>query len=191
MGALCSWCCPPPSDENESEPAAATVGRPGVRAGKRGTQVKVKESTAGISVLGDGTLLASVMVEQDAAYWEVTLSEKGTICHAGVAYARSGQLLDAQIGDGESSWAIDLVSAGFETGDVLGVAFGQDDIPNLRFFRNGDLLDHSTVQRIRGEVYPAVSIGGDTSLMVIFDPKNFAHTPPGRHTEVRPPRKMM
>ncbi|CAK0874558.1 unnamed protein product [Prorocentrum cordatum] len=183
-GALCC-CCPPRSESDEEAPLVAS---PGVHIGKRGTHVEVAGQGRGILVRGEGSALADTVIEQDAAYWEVRVLDLGAECHIGVAYELSGHLLDSQLGDRSCSWTL---SQELHRGDVIGVAFGQGDIPNLRFFRNGQQLDDATVSRVRGEAYPAVSVSGGAELLLVFDEKDFEHAPPGRHSEVRPPRKMM
>merc|ERR1712183_307332 len=95
--------------------------------------------------------------------------ELGSSCNIGVSHDLTGQVL------GEIS-----------KGDVIGVAFGLGDIPNLKFYRNGELMDGSTVSRIRGEVWPAVSVDGGTKLLVVFRGSSFVHTPPGRNGELIP-----
>mmetsp|Transcript_46314 Transcript_46314/g.104085 ORF Transcript_46314/g.104085 Transcript_46314/m.104085 type:complete len:189 (-) Transcript_46314:156-722(-) len=188
MGAVISLCCPPHA-EDDGEPPPVALAK--VRMGKRGSQVRINESEAGALVSGEGGALADTVIEQDAAYWEVVVNAIGGACQVGVAYDRTGPLLDAQLGDGQSSWAVGPGIVDLKQDDVIGVAFGQGDIPNLRFFHNGTMIEESTVTRVRGEVHPAVSVGGGTELLLVFEPGGFAHTPPGRHTEVRPPRKMM
>jgi len=188
MGVLLC-CCPPPSSDDGNESAAPL---PKVRVGRRGAMVQVKESESGILVVGAGTAMADTSIEQDAAYWEVVVQEPGKDFHVGVAYAQNFGLLDAQIGDGKSSWAVGPEGLSeVKAGDILGVAFGQGDIPNLRFYHNGEALESATVSRVRGESYPAVSVGEGAKLLFRFDPASFTHEPPRRHTEVRPPRKML
>mmetsp|Transcript_77359 Transcript_77359/g.218922 ORF Transcript_77359/g.218922 Transcript_77359/m.218922 type:complete len:188 (-) Transcript_77359:50-613(-) len=187
MGVL-FCCCPPHSQDDQDAP---TVPVAKVRIGRRGAQVRIAEAEAGVTVTGEGAALADTVIEQDAAYWEVIVKELGTACHIGVAYDLTGNLLDAHIGGKQSSWAVSPDSVDLKKDDIIGVAFGQGDIPNLRFFHNGSPVESSTVSRVRGEAYPAVSVGGGAELVIVFEPGGFAHTPPGRHTEVRPPRKMM
>ncbi|CAK0874557.1 unnamed protein product [Prorocentrum cordatum] len=124
-GALCC-CCPPRSESDEEAPLVAS---PGVHIGKRGTHVEVAGQGRGILVRGEGSALADTVIEQDAAYWEVRVLDLGAECHIGVAYELSGHLLDSQLGDRSCSWTL---SQELHRGDVIGVAFGQGDIPNLR-----------------------------------------------------------
>mmetsp|Transcript_9598 Transcript_9598/g.26010 ORF Transcript_9598/g.26010 Transcript_9598/m.26010 type:complete len:191 (+) Transcript_9598:139-711(+) len=190
MMALCCCCCPPKGDAEEEESLAPL---PKVRVGKRGSHVRIKECDADIKLSGEGTALADTVIEQDAAYWEVKVEKIGVGCQIGVSYDLSGHLLDSQIGDKENSWSVGVGANGavLAEGDVIGVAYGQGDIPNLRFFHNGTYIEEATVLRIRGEAYPAISVCSKAELRWIFDPLQFAHAPPGRHTEVRPPRKML
>merc|ERR1712232_624455 len=125
-----------------------------------------------MGVTGIGTALAEILVEQDAAYWEVKVAKMGTRCQIGVAYDLTGNLLQSQIGGGENSWSVGSGAGGaaFASGDVIGIAYGQGDIPNLRFFHNGQPLGEATVNRVRGEAYPAVSVDDGTELVWIFDP---------------------
>mmetsp|Transcript_83439 Transcript_83439/g.239682 ORF Transcript_83439/g.239682 Transcript_83439/m.239682 type:complete len:190 (-) Transcript_83439:93-662(-) len=189
MGAI--FCCCPPKDGGDDEQMLAPL--PKVKVGKRGTHVKNKNVEEGIHLSGEGTALADTLIEQDAAYWEVKIISVGVGVQVGVSYDLSGHLLDSQIGDKESSWALCSGPDGkpLEQGDVIGVAYGQGDIPNLRFFHNGTPLEEATVLRIRGEGYPSVSVCSGAEILWVFDPDHFANPPPGRHTEVRPPRKML
>ena len=62
---------------------------------------------------------------------------------------------------------------------------GQAELPNLSFFLNGELLDQGQVNRIRGEVYPAVSVSDGAELRVVFDEAQFEHAPPRTHSALR------
>eukprot|EP00440_Ansanella_granifera_P007984 gb/GFBE01008639.1/.p1 GENE.gb/GFBE01008639.1/~~gb/GFBE01008639.1/.p1 ORF type:complete len:192 (+),score=38.69 gb/GFBE01008639.1/:1-576(+) len=191
MGAtMC--CCPPKEGDVDDTPLAPP---PKVHMGKRGSSVKVQEDMAGALVTGHGVALADTVIEQDAAYWEVRVLEVGSQnnCYVGVALDLAGQRLDSKIGDASSSWAIggELPGGPLQKNDVIGVAFGQGDIPNLRFFRNGTMIQEAEVLRIRGEGFPAVSVGDGAELLLVFESASFAHDPPGRHVAVMPPRKMI
>eukprot|EP00933_Yihiella_yeosuensis_P015714 TRINITY_DN13619_c2_g1_i1.p1 TRINITY_DN13619_c2_g1~~TRINITY_DN13619_c2_g1_i1.p1 ORF type:complete len:192 (+),score=37.90 TRINITY_DN13619_c2_g1_i1:50-625(+) len=188
-----SFCCPPKGDADDGElPLVPPVK---VKIGKRGAHVKVATDVSSMTITGSGTALADCVIEQDAAYWEVRVLEVGqdNLARVGISFDVGGQRLDSHIGDGQSSWAIggDLVGGPLVKNDLIGIAFGQGDIPNLRFFRNGEAIYDAEVLRVRGEAHPAVSVGEGDELMWVFEPGAFAKTPPGRHTEVRPPRKMI
>ena len=103
----------------------------------------------------------------------------------GVARALKGGALAGSIGDEEKSWALASASCECSDGDVIGIAFGQAELPNLRFYRNGDELPKAEVQRVRGAVHPAVSVAGSTKLRCVFDESQFKHEPPRGHSALR------
>ncbi|OLQ11828.1 hypothetical protein AK812_SmicGene4258 [Symbiodinium microadriaticum] len=189
-GVFC--CCEPQADEEE----ATLAPPPKVQVGKRGGQVKVSQDAAGILLTGKGVALAGTVIEQDAAYWEIRVLEPGTTSRSafvGVALDLNGQRLDSKLGDGTSSWALggDLAGGALQKNDVIGVAFGQGDIPNLRFYRNGTEIREAEVLRIRGEAFPAFSVSDGAELLVVFESSGFAQEPPGRHVAIVAPRKMI
>mmetsp|Transcript_58768 Transcript_58768/g.137577 ORF Transcript_58768/g.137577 Transcript_58768/m.137577 type:complete len:192 (+) Transcript_58768:88-663(+) len=189
-GVFC--CCEPQADEEE----ATLAPPPKVQVGKRGGQVKVSQDATGILLTGKGVALAGTVIEQDAAYWEIRVLEPGTTSRSafvGVALDLNGQRLDSKLGDGTSSWALggDLPGGALQKNDVIGVAFGQGDIPNLRFYRNGTEIREAEVLRIRGEAFPAFSVSDGAELLVVFESSSFAQDPPGRHVAIVAPRKMI
>ena len=103
----------------------------------------------------------------------------------GVARALKGGALAGSIGDEEKSWALASASCECSDGDVIGIAFGQAELPNLRFYRNGDELPKAEVQRVRGAVHPAVSVAGSTKVRCVFDEGQFKHEPPRGHSALR------
>mmetsp|Transcript_73301 Transcript_73301/g.136997 ORF Transcript_73301/g.136997 Transcript_73301/m.136997 type:complete len:214 (+) Transcript_73301:94-735(+) len=82
-------------------------------------------------------------------------------------------------------------AAGLEEGDVIGVAFGLVDIPNLRFYQNGKLMSSATVSKVQGQVQPAFSVAGGAELSVIFDEDSFRSTPPSGYGELIKGRGML
>mmetsp|Transcript_68043 Transcript_68043/g.142085 ORF Transcript_68043/g.142085 Transcript_68043/m.142085 type:complete len:187 (-) Transcript_68043:121-681(-) len=178
-------CCRPrqQAEETDQQPLSQL---PKVKVGKRAATLKVKTTENGIHLTGSGAALANTMVEQDAAYWEVRIAKLGEKAEIGVAYERPKKedLADA-LHDGQQGWCVSSGPAGkpFEEGDVIGVAFGQGDIPNLRFFLNGQAIDEATVKHVRGEVYPAVFLDGGTELKWGFEPEQFAQPIPGLRSE--------
>ncbi|CAK9007391.1 unnamed protein product [Durusdinium trenchii] len=134
----------------------------------------VTSDHSGLLVTGHGVALANCVVEQDCAYWEIRVLEPGTSSRAfcGVALELNGQRPGPDDGGGRESevvgdrWegdgpVMDRLAAAWDEGgsdsvtvkdDIIGVAFGQGAIPNLRFFRNGKEIPGTEVLRIRGEV---------------------------------------
>ena len=62
---------------------------------------------------------------------------------------------------------------------------GQAELPNLTFFLNGEALEAGEVTRIRGEVFPAVSVAGGARVACVFDERSFKHAPPRGHSALR------
>merc|ERR1712046_182420 len=82
--------------------------------------------------------------------------------------------LQNDTGDPPKMWIYDM--SNLAEGDVVGVAFGQCDLPNLSFWHN-DKRVHE-VKKIGGSVYPCCSVGNGAVVQAIFDPAEFAHAPP-------------
>lgn len=193
------------------EEAAEDAGR--VRLRERGAGVRVSEGLDGDTVSGSGAALGGAEVEQDAAYWElrVLALPAGAGCCAGVARqsapldgplaaAARPQLLGSALEEDEeapsapqpqSVWALSSEVAGLAEGDVVGVAFGQGEIPNLRFFRNGEPLERESVAHVRGTVCPAFSVQGGAVLAVSFERNAFRFRPPANFSELLPTRSIL
>ena len=188
-------CCS--SKSNNDGPVAAPQS---IELTEKGPDVAVKKSL----ISGTGVAYSSNTIEQDAAYapgvlnhstpstrrldprryWEVVVETAGPF-RIGVARALKGGALAGSIGDEEKSWALASASCECSDGDVIGIAFGQAELPNLRFYRNGDELPKAEVQRVRGAVHPAVSVAGSTKLRCVFDEGQFKHEPPRGHSALR------
>mmetsp|Transcript_35149 Transcript_35149/g.100639 ORF Transcript_35149/g.100639 Transcript_35149/m.100639 type:complete len:191 (-) Transcript_35149:38-610(-) len=190
MGGVCSRCRPKWGESDD----APVDNVPLVKVGKKGRRVDVALDDTGIRVAGDGIALGDTVVEQDSAYWEVEVldlgdNRGGATCQIGVAHDLSGQLLDSQLGASQGSWTVGAED--LSQGDVVGVAFGKGNLPNLEFYLNGKLLDGPSVMRITGEVFPAVSVAGGAALHVVFKEALFKHTPPGRSQQIIPAAGML
>uniref|UniRef100_A0A6U6ULS0 SPRY domain-containing protein n=1 Tax=Zooxanthella nutricula TaxID=1333877 RepID=A0A6U6ULS0_9DINO len=93
--------------------------------------------------------------------------------------------------EGQLAWALSSTGGALQEGDVVGVAFGQASLPNLRFMRNGEHTGAGTVTRVRGSVHPAFSVSGGASLSVVFDPDGFRHQVPRGFAELRPSTSLL
>mmetsp|Transcript_40365 Transcript_40365/g.107059 ORF Transcript_40365/g.107059 Transcript_40365/m.107059 type:complete len:189 (-) Transcript_40365:163-729(-) len=188
MHSLCC-CCPPGDFEDDID---VFIPPQPIRMKTRATEVKVKETDAGVLITGHGSAFADVALEQNAAYWEVLVSEVGKSGAPGVGVARDdlpAHLMNSSIGDTVSSWAMKAQT--LAEGDVVGVFFSQDRMPNLTFQLNG-LPVESDVNLVRGQVCPAVSVHSGAKLLVRFDPRLFTHAPADTpYTEIRKPRQML
>jgi len=192
MGGVCSRCRPKWGESDD----APVDNVPLVKIGKKGRQVEVALDDSGIRVSGDGIALGDTVVEQDSAYWEVQVlglgaNGLGAPCQIGVAHDLSGQLLDSQLGSGQGSWTVGLGAGELSQGDVVGVAFGKGNLPNLEFYLNGEKLDKPSVMRVTGEVFPAVSVAGGAALYIVFKEASFKHTAPGRSQQIIPAAGML
>jgi len=167
MGACCS--CLSGSGASESRLQLVTFDTK-----RKGKEVKL----AGNTISGTGAALASAALHQDAAYWEVKVKQTGTFC-IGVSRKVPASELEGSIGNNKNSWGLNSNTSGvpFHEGDIVGCAYGQSERPMLAFYRNGELLADHAVQRIRGLVYPGVSVGDGTVLEANYS-QSFVHPPP-------------
>ncbi|CAK0816559.1 unnamed protein product [Prorocentrum cordatum] len=109
-------------------------------------------------------------------------------CQIGVCHDRGGASLDAPLGAGEGCWTVGLGPGELSQGDVVGVACGKGNVPNLEFYLNGRLLDGPSVKRISGDAFPAVSVAGGAAVLM---EACFKHTPPGSCQQIIPAAGMM
>ena len=181
MSFLCC-CCKKSSDAPAFE--LGVLDYPLVRLDRNGPEVTVESSATGDALTGSGIAYTSTAIEQDAAYWELHVEGAGPF-RIGVCRELGEAELGGELGDDSTSWALNGEDAGAVEGDVIGVAFGQAELPNLSFFLNGELLDHGMVNRIRGEVFPAASVSKGAKLRCVFDEANFEHAPPRTHSALR------
>ena len=67
-------------------------------------------------------------------------------------------------------------------GDVVGVAVQQSDLPMVQFLLNDDPLFGDSINRFKGQVYPAVYLpegnNEGVSLKFVFSEKEFKKSPP-------------
>lgn len=159
---------------------------------QKGTQVQVSR----YCVSGEGTALATVDVEQAAAFWEVEVVAQGKFRVGLAQKARSKEdlkRLDGQIGDKVRSWAIGSTSLDLKEKDVIGVYFDQRELPTLKLTLNGEWIDEQRfVKGIKGEVRPAVSVSGGAMLTFKFDAHSFKFPPKEKQfTSIIPSRSII
>lgn len=181
---------------------------PPVRMSKHGQHVKVAGQPGGSSLVsGEGIAIVDGHIEQDAAYWEVEVVEVGNgpgPCRVGVTLKpegnqMAGQLMEHSVGPlgpfGATAQESKAVKAGMAVelhkGDVVGVAFGQGEVPNLRFYQNGESLDDCTVNMIRGSLHPAVSVGAGAQVILTFNESLFKFPMPRGSQAVITLKQMM
>ena len=134
----------------------------------RSGQLKV----SGLSISGDGQILAEQSVLQDRAYWEVAVESLGSGLTIGVVGPMHA--IGSTLGEhGGSDWVISSMHVpGLAVGSVIGVALDQSDYPvRLRFFHNGALC--SDVRGPVTEAMPILELNGGASVTVNFGEKPF------------------
>ena len=130
--------------------------------------VQIKNSDIGITVAGSGVAIATQAVEQDAAYWEVHVKQPGKIKLGVSRKLKSGEL-EGKIAE-ERVWAAE---PDLTVGDVVGISFGQSDLPNLSFKINDEPNADFDVKKIGGLVHPFISVDESAEIEVIFGQKDF------------------
>ena len=138
-------------------------------------------------------MLASSAAEQDYCYFEVRLVDLPPDADFSVGVARQSQepLKDFAQGNlgaaGEPGWGLSastMASLEMRAGDVIGVYIDQSGAPRVDFALNGKrlgpdyALPRSKAEEIRGQIYPAVSVGNGASLECDFDEAHFKHLSP-------------
>jgi hypothetical protein len=143
-------------------------------------------------VSGCGAALATTLVEQEAAYWEIEVVTAGSFCVGLAAPARTPQdraRLELALGDGVRSWALrsSAVDPPLAPGDVVGVYLDQREFPILKFNVNGDwsrVDEHKFCKGVKGDVRPAVSV--DRGAILKFRFSAFKFPPSGAYAKFGP-----
>lgn len=136
-----------------------------------------------LRISGQGIAVGSEVLEQDASYWEVVVKDvsESSVIGCGVSRPppRDGGLTE-EFATGIMTWGFKSSSAGLmlKPDDVIGVAFSQSDHPMLKFYLNGVTIHGTEVDRVRGDVCPAVYVSGGASVQVLFAESKFLQTPP-------------
>lgn len=157
------------------------------KVGKMGSGVQVGPPPTTIS--GTGVVLGTCAIDQDSAYWEVKVLTPGGI-RIGVARDLNEAMLTQPLGgsaEDAKSWALDgdkdnedmFTACPLTTDDIVTVCFDQASLPMLTFSKNGQPLGEiGAVNRIRGGVFPAISVADGASVELRFDESAMAHPPP-------------
>eukprot|EP00753_Platysulcus_tardus_P004778 PLAT12685.1.p1 GENE.PLAT12685.1~~PLAT12685.1.p1 ORF type:complete len:182 (+),score=49.46 PLAT12685.1:200-745(+) len=151
-------------------------------------------SIAHLTVSGTGGVLATTALHQDRVYFEMKIMELGSFC---VGVARRNNVMETlggHLGDGKRSWALksETSTEDFKEGDVIGIAYDQSEgAPVASFYLNGEPLRGCTISRIKGLVYPAVSVGDGARVEANFSLADFAHEPPPGFSGIIPARSVI
>eukprot|EP00299_Pterocystis_sp_00344_P012907 c6258_g1_i4.p1 GENE.c6258_g1_i4~~c6258_g1_i4.p1 ORF type:complete len:211 (+),score=52.70 c6258_g1_i4:1-633(+) len=112
----------------------------------------------GATVSGQGVAVSKMVIEQDAAYWEVIVLQPGHIA-VGVAKPAAAEQLPPTLGEGTTSFGSTWGVLELAKDDVIGVCFQHSDLPMITFFLNGQPCEGREVIRVKGPVCPAVGVG--------------------------------
>ena len=147
--------------------------------GCRGPNVQVDRSGssgAGEVMKGAGTILCNTSIQQDRAYFEVTVVTAGAFRVGCGQRAKlkgqdfAGGALDKQLGESsDGTWGHELMD--LQAGDTVGCTYDQliGPTPELNFFVNGTRIDGATLaKKTRGSVYPAISVASQAAVRVNF-----------------------
>jgi hypothetical protein len=100
----------------------------------------------------------------------------------GVSQAiESGDKRDEHIGTegSNSSWGLtNSDDLDVKNGDVIGCAYSFSDNPFLNFYLNGEEIEGQSIDKVKGDVYPTVSISDGAEIEFIFAEGTFIHEPP-------------
>jgi hypothetical protein len=150
-------------------------------------------------VTGHGLALAAVVIEQDAAYWEVHVELAESCCAGtdavasvmiGVATKKDRKFYTVmeESDEGNSDCPAESPDDGtalmskiaVSNGDVIGVAVQQSDLPMIQLHLNGNLIPDSSINRFRGTVYPSVHLPEvqGLSLQFVFRDVDLKKSPP-------------
>lgn len=161
---------------------------------KKMTSPKVQIS--GSKVSGSGLALVGIPVEQDAAYWEWHIDDsdgggerdEGDESDApkfGVATKKDSKFykaLEIQADDGDSTPEEDgtalMKAVPVVSGDTVGVAVQQSDLPMVQFLLNGEPLHDIAINRFRGTVYPSIFLRDGLTVTAVFDEDHWQEMSP-------------
>mmetsp|Transcript_26126 Transcript_26126/g.72025 ORF Transcript_26126/g.72025 Transcript_26126/m.72025 type:complete len:210 (-) Transcript_26126:688-1317(-) len=195
MGGCCSCCFSGETEEsasngNNKETELVAAAAPKSLSISRAMTAPTVELANGNQASGYGLALVGVVLEQDAAYWEVHIEipeEGGGISYEvmfGVATKKDRKFYNAlqeQEEEMPSTSGTDLMRpVPVSNGDVVGIAVQQSDLPMVQFLLNGEPLHSLSVNRFRGNVYPAVYLPENEGLTakVVFAEREFAQLSP-------------
>ena len=163
-------CCSASGDGGGIEMAAVAAPAVEVDPKRCGKAVKAE----GNKISGAGVALATDTLEQDSAYWECVVTKGSGKWAIGVAPKNEKD--KEHIADSSALTAAEELEV--KDGDVIGCVFSFSNFPVLQFYKNGEAIDGQGVNKVKGDVYPAVSVSDGAELELIFAEGQFKHEPP-------------
>jgi hypothetical protein len=156
----------------------------------------------GLTVTGHGLALVNVSIEQDASYWEwhITADVSNTgnrngdgpsldghsTLKFGVATRKNREFFEA-LGDmqeNDDEMSVDdgtkLMRAipNVKSGDTIGVAVQQSDLPMVQFLLNGEPIHDLAISRFRGMVFPSIFMSDGYSATFVWNEDEFKEMSP-------------
>ena len=185
MGGCCASLLGYSRADSEAELAGM---RPNISLAPASEGVKIDGKE--LQVSGHGIAVGSEALEQDASYWEVRVKEVQESSVVGCGVCRppppDGKIAE-EFATGNGTWGFKSSTAGLilKPDDVIGVTFSQSDMPMLKFYLNGETIHGTEVDRVRGEVCPAVYVAGGATVQVSFAESKFLQKPPSpRYSQI-------
>mmetsp|Transcript_12405 Transcript_12405/g.23249 ORF Transcript_12405/g.23249 Transcript_12405/m.23249 type:complete len:211 (+) Transcript_12405:67-699(+) len=150
----------------------------------------------GLTVTGHGIALVNVSIEQDASYWEwhiatddnVALDDDDghSILKFGVATRKNRDFFEAlgDMEDNDDEMSVDdgtkLMRAipNVKSGDTIGVAVQQSDLPMVQFLHNGEPIHELAISRFRGMVFPSIYMRDGYSATFVWNEDEFKEMSP-------------
>mmetsp|Transcript_12406 Transcript_12406/g.23250 ORF Transcript_12406/g.23250 Transcript_12406/m.23250 type:complete len:211 (+) Transcript_12406:67-699(+) len=150
----------------------------------------------GLTVTGHGIALVNVSIEQDASYWEwhiatddnVALDDDDghSILKFGVATRKNREFFEAlgDMEDNDDEMSVDdgtkLMRAipNVKSGDTIGVAVQQSDLPMVQFLHNGEPIHELAISRFRGMVFPSIYMRDGYSATFVWNEDEFKEMSP-------------
>eukprot|EP00557_Chaetoceros_sp_GSL56_P008270 CAMPEP_0176501096 /NCGR_PEP_ID=MMETSP0200_2-20121128/13965_1 /TAXON_ID=947934 /ORGANISM="Chaetoceros sp., Strain GSL56" /LENGTH=159 /DNA_ID=CAMNT_0017899933 /DNA_START=172 /DNA_END=648 /DNA_ORIENTATION=- len=150
----------------------------------------------GLTVTGHGLALVNVSIEQDASYWEwhiatddnVALDDDDghSILKFGVATRKNRDFFEAlgDMEDNDDEMSVDdgtkLMRAipNVKSGDTIGVAVQQSDLPMVQFLHNGEPIHELAISRFRGMVFPSIYMRDGYSATFVWNEDEFKEMSP-------------
>jgi len=171
MGALC--CCFKGASKTSAVSAKEQADSVLVRFGPdHGKSVKVSD----YNVSGTGTALANTTLMQDRTYFEMSVESAGTFA-VGVTHDRK-TALEQQLTDRPGTHCLSSAQHTFAGGDVIGCYYDLSGVRTvLSFTVNGVSIPSATISNIKGDVWPAISVGDGAALSANFGQRAWRHTP--------------
>eukprot|EP00298_Acanthocystis_sp_HF-20_P029054 c7920_g1_i1.p1 GENE.c7920_g1_i1~~c7920_g1_i1.p1 ORF type:complete len:198 (-),score=80.46 c7920_g1_i1:47-640(-) len=120
-----------------------------------------------LCVSGLGLAIISAILHQDSAYWEVHITKPGGIS-IGVC-PKNGSLTTSSL----ASWGV----SDLQKGDVVGICFQQSYFPMLTFFVNQKPVEEKGIDKVKGEVAPAIYLQDNAEVEFHFTDLKYSPPP--------------